>query len=177
MLGTILFSGIAFLVVGCSSSGTDHATPTTAAHDANGLGGCPASIPLPVLRQPNADMPGITTKLVPLDAAEVRVCKYAASVDRSSSRLVVDSHLRASAFVQAPSAAEFTHATNRLPPYNGGPGPSAPRTTIYLLTFANPTKQVTVLDAVDAAPPTNGRFIAVATPDWQAQVSAYASGS
>jgi hypothetical protein len=168
--------GTAVFVAGCIA-GEHHATRTPPGPDAIGLGACPSSIAVATLRRPNADMPGITTRLVPIEATEVRVCKYATSVDRSDVGLAVDSRLLSSAFVTSADAAQFTDETNRLAPYKGRTGPSPPSFTTYVLTFANATKRVNVLDAVDAAPPRNGRFVAVATPQWQAQVSAFANGS
>jgi hypothetical protein len=120
----------------------------------------------------------LATKLVPIDAIEVRVCTYTTSVAHEPTRVVVQSQLVASGFVASPEAQRFQQETNRLSEYQGQDGPPEPKLfTTFLVTFANKTWQVNVLDAVGTAPPTNGRFIAIATTRWDRELQRFTAGS
>jgi hypothetical protein len=133
-------------------------------------------VPLPLLANPNANTPGLGIELVPIHATELRVCKYATLMSRGRSRLVVTSQLVASGFVPPPEAQRFQEETNHLARYEGGTGAQPPHFTMLVVTFANTTQRVNVLDAVGAAPPLNGRFLGVPTTRWNRELEDFAIG-
>ena len=180
MLRARVAVGLVVVAVGigaCSSSAKQTAgpaeTPTTATRVA-GLGPCPRYLPRSVASL-NTGVVGIAHRLVPIGASSVRLCKYATSLTQGGGSLTIHSRLLDSHRLPSLEVPRFAQATNGLPEYQGQPGPPEPKTfTSYLITFARTTQQVSVLDAVGAAPVTNGVFIAAPTPEWNREVQDFA---
>jgi hypothetical protein len=163
--------GVVLLVAGCSSSGGKQSTPTTAGRPTTSVGvpvsegrgtgpldvaanlaPCPKTYPSATLISPNANLAGRGTRIVPIEALNVRICKYATTA--SSAQRHLPAELIGSALLKPPAAAAFADETNRLPivprrnfgcgSVSGaepiGPGPT------FVLAFAGHSQQFTLIE-------------------------------
>jgi hypothetical protein len=164
----------------CSSTGSKSSDPTTVRStfvpaSAVGLGTCPAQLPLS-LPKSNVRVPvaRLAKSLVPIEASDLRVCEYTTSLIHGDNRVTIQSQLVSSGSVGSPEAGRFENRTNRLPDYNGEPGPPEPDTfTTFLLTFGNAHQRASIEYAVDVAPLTNEVLEAIPTPQWKAELHSY----
>ena len=171
----LLTFAVLLLVAGCSSSGgspqwrkvstpktTIATTPTTAAssttvspsHVVANLGPCPTTYPqLSVL---NAGSQGLSKRLVPIAALNVRVC-----------RITLREGLIGSGVLRTLRAAQFEEETNQLPTIAPGtPLPGCPATAqVNFVTFASDTRQVSVAEG-GCGYVTNGVLLASPTNKW-----------
>jgi len=153
-------------------------TTTTAPLQVVDLGGCPVGDPSTELTRLNTS-PDAARDLVPIDALNVRICKYAAGKDTT---------LLGISWLALSEAAAFGAETNRLPsttePGTTEPGTTEPGVTCtgasqesiaYLLTFAVDTQTVNLY--AGGCPPTvsNGTLTAPATRQWYRDLTRYAS--
>src|SRR4029077_8298999 len=156
-------------------------TTTTPLHVVD-LGGCPVGDPSAELTRLNTG-PDLARDLVPIDALNVRICKYAAGKDPS---------LLGISWLALSEAAAFAAETNGLPS-TIEPGTTDPTTepgttepgvpctgatqesVSYLLTFAVDTQTVNLY--AGGCPPTvsNGTLTAPATRQWYRDLARYAS--
>ena len=118
--------------------------------------------------------PDVARDLVPIDALNVRICKYAAGKDPS---------LLGISWLALSEAAAFGAETNRLPSTTE-PGTTEPGVTCtgatqesvsFLLTFAVDTQTVNLY--AGGCPPTvsNGTLTAPVTRQWYRDLARYAS--
>jgi hypothetical protein len=151
-------------------------TTTTPLHVVD-LGGCPVGDPSTELTRLNTG-PDLARDLVPIDALNVRICKYAAGKDPS---------LLGISWLALSEAAAFAAQTNGLPATTE-PGTTEPTTepgvtctgatqdsVAYLLTFAIDTQTVNLY--AGGCPPTvsNGTLTAPVTRLWYRDLARYAS--
>jgi hypothetical protein len=164
-------AAVALVVAGCSSGGGDSSTPTTTGRSTTSLGvpvsagrgtgpldvaanlaPCPKTYPSASLIRPNANVSALGTKMVPIEALNVRVCKYATTPGSAKNHL--PAQLIGSAALSRPAAAAFTEETNRLPIVprrdfgcgsGSGPEPIGPGPT-FVLTFAGHSRQFTLIE-------------------------------
>jgi hypothetical protein len=167
-----LIAASAFLVVGCSSGGSKHASPTTTittasstatttttvshSHVVANLGPCPKRLLPTSLAEENYYVRGLYKTLVPIRALNARVCQYSVV-----NRLVGSKVLGRSVSTQ------FLDETNRLSSAPPGPPRSCPQTRpTFLVIFANNIQRVSIVsyqcgDVVNGAipvPPTRKWF-------------------
>jgi hypothetical protein len=115
----------------------------------------------------NAGVRGLANRLVPIDALNVRVCRYG-----RNGRLVGSAAL--SPLVTAP----FEHETNRLVTNRFGGGSCVSTPPVYFLTFAGDTQQVSVADEGECGGyVSNGVRGARTTAKWRNELQRYATAS
>jgi hypothetical protein len=135
-------------------------TPTTPLIKVK-LGPCPSVFPPIPLPKLNAGVQGITTKLVPIAATSVRVCRYAFP------------KLIAWGTIPSNAVSKFEADTNALPKAtNRIDCPGETITRLYFVTFQNATQRVQV-GGSDACGGNvgNGSFVAGKINGWVAEVT------
>ena len=157
-----------------SSASTTTTTPvvttTTAPVRVVDLGGCPADNPDTDLSRLNAET-DVASDLVPIDALNVRICKYAPPGSRP--------HLLGISWLALSEASAFAADTNKLETNNptsttqssASCSASAKESVSFLVTFAVDTQTVNLY--AGGCPPTvsNGTLTAPATTQWYSDLA------
>ena len=152
----------ALLVAACTSNGGTPSAPTTAGattttvvsrRTLHELGTCPKNDIQANIHQTkaNAHIKRLDTELVPIAASNVRLCRYLGPLSGEMT-------LGASATTRLEGDTNSLHARPLLGSCPGG--------VTYLLTFANETQHVAVVDFCDATL-TNGELGVATTTQWR----------
>jgi len=138
---------------------------TTLATQVASLAGCPGTPP-DVSADAPATTPDLTQQLVPIDALNVRLCRY----DRAGSRW----HAQGITWLALSVASEFEHRTNALStPRPAFPCTETAKSTWYLLTFARDTKTADLLAGGCPVTVSNGAMTKNVTAAWYSELTKY----